>query len=253
MLRHIAIFALAMSAAPMALAGSHFDHCGLDSDWSLKLSPASLSFEREIDGNASRIELSDGRLTVDGRTVELDGNDRRHLRDYESRVRALVPEAKAIALDAIAIAFTAVDEVARAFAGKDEAGYARTAEKLATARITARRHVEEAFEGRGWNDDQVEDLVEQAVQDLVPVLVGEIVSTAVRVALSGDEKAAAELDARAKHLEREIERKVEGRAKELERRAEALCPQLVELDHIEAQLSAELAPGQRFDLIQVDH
>jgi hypothetical protein len=254
MLRRLAPFALAMFALP-ALAGTTLDsdECNLDSDWSLKPADSALAFSREGDAKPGRVELSGGVLRVDGREIALSAADRDRLRAYERTVRELIPEVQEIALDAIEIAFVAVDEVARGFAGDDPDQYARTAEKLATARITARRHIEDAFEGRGWSEAEVERLVEEAVTEMVPVLVSDVVATAVRVALSGDEAAAEALEARAERLEREIETKVEGRAKELERRAEGLCVRLVELDRLEADLDVEIAPGQRFDLVRVEN
>lgn len=253
MLRRLALAAVLSTACATASAGTDvsLDQCDLASGWGVSLAQDALSFSREGEAAPARIELSDGRLRVDGREVALSADDRRRLREYEATVRELLPEAKAIALEAIEIAFTAVDEVARMFAPKDEAGYAATAEQLATARIIARRKVEDAFAGRGWSDAEMERLVEDAVAQLVPALVGDIVGTAVKVALSGDEAAAKELEARAERMEREIESRVEGRAKALEARAEAFCPRLVALDRLEAGIAAEIAPGQRFDLIRV--
>jgi hypothetical protein len=254
MLRRLAPLALAFLATP-ALAGTTIsgDSCDLDSDWSLDFDRGQLAFARDAEARPGRVELSGGVLRVDGREIALSAADRERLRAYEAKVRELVPEVQQIALDAIEIAFVAVDEVARTFASSDPAEYQRTAEKLATARINARRHVEDAFEGRGWSEAEVERLVEQAVGEMVPALVGDIVATAVRVALSGDAAAAKELEIRAERLENEIEEKVEGRARALEDRADALCRQLVELDRIESGLDVEIAPGERFDLVRVSN
>lgn len=247
----LAAFLSTASAGAFAGGGVDLDHCDLATGWGVSMADDALAFTRE-DAAPARLSLSDGRLVVDGREVALTTEDRRRLREYEATVRELLPEAKAIALEAIEIAFTAVDEVARMFAPKDDAGYAATAEKLATARIMARRQVEDAFAGRGWSDAELERLVEDAVAQLVPALVGDIVGTAVKVALSGDEAAAKELERRAERMEREIEARVEGRAKALEARAEAFCPRLVELDRLESAITAEIAPGQRFDLVRVE-
>ncbi len=248
------LFAALLCTAALAHAGTDVetDACDLESEWSVAMQPAAVSFASEREGGPAKLTLADGVLTVDGRTVALSADDRTRLRAYEAEVRRLLPEAKAIALDAIEIAFTAVDEVARAFAPKDGDEYARTAEKLATARIIARRQVEDAFAGRGWSEAEMERLVEEAVAQLVPAVMGDIVGTAIRIAISGDEAAAKELEQRAERMEREIEERVESRAKELERRAEAFCPQLVELDRLESAITAEIAPGRRFDMIRVE-
>jgi hypothetical protein len=253
MLRRITLLVFSFACATTATAASREDACNLETPWAVELQSDALVFSRKAEdaGTPRAVRVADGSLSIDGRDIVLSRDDRRRLQAYESEVRALIPEVKEIALDAINIAFTAVDEVARMFAGKDDAGYERTAEKLATARIAMRRKVDDAFKGRGWSDDDFDAVVEEAVAQLLPTLIGDIVGTAVRVALSGDEAAARELEARAERMEREIETRVEARAEAIEARAEALCPRLVALDRIEAEVTAELAPGQRFDLITV--
>ena len=253
MLRRIALFSLCLGVASTASAASRFDACDVETPWSVQLESDALTFSREAEdaGIPREVRLAAGTLSIDGRDMAISADDRRRLRVYESEVRAMIPEAKAIALDAINIAFTAVDEVARLFADRNASSYERTAEKLATVRIVARRKVDDAFKGRGWNEGDLDLVIEDAVEQLLPTLIGDVVGNAVRLALSGDAAAARELEARAERMQREIERRVEGRAKSLEARAEALCPRLIALDRIEDEVTAELAPGQRFDLIAV--
>lgn len=241
---------LAVPTTARDRVNTRLDSCNLNSEWSLQVDPATLAFSRDA-GLPKHLELSRGVVRVDGRQLALNAADRSRIEAYEREIRALVPEVKAIATEAISIAFTAVDEVARMFVTGDQASHERVAEKLATARIVAMRHVEEAFHRGRWNEAEVERLVGDAVAEMLPVLVGDIVATAVRIALTGDESAAAELEARAKRLERTIEKKVEGRANDLKVRADALCLRLAALDRLEREVSAELAPGERFDLIRI--
>ena len=51
-------------------------------------------------------------------------------------------------------------------------------------------------------------------------------------------------------LEREIENKVESKAKEIERRAEALCPRVKALVAMEASLAVRLEDGSKLNLIE---
>ncbi len=85
---------------------------------------------------------------------------------------------------------------------------------------------------------------------LKPVIIGDITATALKVALSGDEHAAQELEARAKHIEASIEAAVEDRARQLEKRAEALCDSVDDLKRIERALSVRLADGSSLDLVR---
>ena len=82
------------------------------------------------------------------------------------------------------------------------------------------------------------------------MIIGDITATALKVALSGDEHAAQELEARAKHIEASIEAAVEDRARQLEKRAEALCDSVDDLKRIERALSVRLADGSSLDLVR---
>ena len=75
---------------------------------------------------------------------------------------------------------------------------------------------------------------------------------ALKVALSGDESAVAELEARAESIEKTVEKAVEKRSAELERRAETLCTRLHALDAIEAGIEARLPDGSRLDLVRIE-
>src|SRR5262245_30659185 len=92
------ILALAAAAATPAFAHTHERHlsCDMHSDYALTLSPDALRFER--DDKSHRLELRQGQLLVDGRAVALSAADREKLQRFEQELRALMPEAKAIAL-----------------------------------------------------------------------------------------------------------------------------------------------------------
>jgi hypothetical protein len=90
------------------------------------------------------------------------------------------------------------------------------------------------------------------VQSVLSDLIGDITAAAVEAALSGDETTVARIEARADGIERGVERVVERRSRELERRADALCPRLRALDRLESELDLRLADGGRLALVRVD-
>ena len=73
------------------------------------------------------------------------------------------------------------------------------------------------------SDREIEQLIEGSVGSLIGEMVGNITAQAIKVALSGDEAAVAELEARAESIEKNVEKAVEKRAEEIEARADALC------------------------------
>lgn len=241
-------FALAAALLVAGPAAAHFDACEFESDFNLRIAPDALRFERD-GGTPKRVEMHAGGLRVDGRELALSPADRARLRDFERRIRALVPEVKAIAIDAVAIATEAVTQVAVSLAGRGNSASVARIEQLG-AELVAK--IERADDTREWNGGEFERTIAALTAEVVPALIGDAASIAVQAALSGDARAAQDLEARVQNIEKEIEARIEQRARSLEARAEALCPRLAELDALEAQLELRLAGDGRLDLLQLE-
>ena len=80
---------------------------------------------------------------------------------------------------------------------------------------------------------------------MLPLVIGDIVGGAISAAFSGDE---ARIE-RMNNLDKEIERRVQPRANQLEKRAESLCRRMEALDAIDDALVYRLPDGSRLDLI----
>lgn len=241
---------LPLAAALLAFAGSAqargTDVCDFESEFDLRIQPQSLLFHRDA-GSPETIEMTGGRLIVDGREVGLSSDDRQRIERYEAEVRALVPEVKAIAMDAIGIASEAVIQVANTFAGENSKKALERVDDL-TDQLADR--IAASHDTADWDNDEFEDAIETLVTELVPMMAGDIAAVAITAALTGDEAAARRLEERAERMEKAIEEKVERRAEELEARAEALCPRVEALDELEAGLSVRLADNRPLDLLE---
>ena len=226
--------ALALASAP-AFA-RHVDLCDVESAYDLKITSEALAFSKSA-GTARDVRLQAGRIYIDGRELALTAADRERVARIESEIRALVPEVQAIAQEAVGIAFAAIVQVARSLSDNDSQ-FARTRDRLNEARHAIDQRIDVQFDTQPWNDTAFEKVIEDTVKSTIPVLVGDVTAKAVRIALSGDEKAAEELERRANDLERTLEREVEKKADALEARANALCPRIVALDKLEGEIAA---------------
>ncbi|HEX7768677.1 MAG TPA: DUF2884 family protein [Dokdonella sp.] len=251
MKRAIIGIALSLGLAGFAEAGIdlHDGECGLHSDYSLTIKPDALVFSRRT-GGAAEVVVSGGSLRIDGSEITLVPADRERMLAIERGVRDTLPEVRAIAHEAITIVYDAVAEVSGAFARDGDAARA-SAQRLARSVADLHRQIDEADTFAHWNDDDMERLFEGAVGTLVGEVVGNVVGQAISVALSGDERAVAELQARADGLDRSIEDIVEKRSQSLERRASGLCPRLQRLARLGAELEVRLADGSRLQLVRV--
>lgn len=242
--------ALGLGLTFAAQAKSHdIGNCGLDSKYDVTLDGGGLSF-RHSGGKPESIVMNKGKLIVDGRTLSISDADHARIAEYEATVRALVPQAKAIARDAIDIAYVAVTEVAAAFS--DTADNKNTRQRLSVVRDEFKLRIDDTFDKRPWNEAEFEALLDKAMGDLMPVVVAEIAGNAIAIALSGDEKRAAELEKRAEKIERDIERRVDTQAAQLASRVAALCPMVARLDSLESGLDLRFDDGSRLNLLDVD-
>ena len=241
--------ALAAAVSVPAFAHTHIQDCDMSSDYALTIKPDRLVFKRHA-GKPAEIEIADGTLRVDGALVATNAADTQRLRDAEREVRSLVPEVKGIARDAVAIAFDAVGQVAAAFARDGDRARA-SAERIAKLGREIDRKIAETDSFDHWQDADIDRLVDTTVEAVVPEIVGNVTAEALKVAFTGDEAAAAELEARANGIEKSVDRAVAKEAAALEGRIDALCPRLKALERTEDQLDVRLADGSRLDLVHV--
>lgn len=251
MFRFACAAVLATGAVSVAHAGLDLRgaDCGLHSDYSMTVKPDALVFTRR-DGAPAEVVIAGGALSVDGHALALGKADRERVLGIEHGVRDMLPQIRGLVHDAIQIAFDAVTEVSGAFA-KDADAARASAERLARTAADIRRQVDANESLTAWKGDELDRLIEQAVGTLVAEVVGNVAGQAVGVALGGDEKAIAELEARANGIDAKVERIVARRSRVLEQRAEGICPRLRTLARLGSEL--EVRPnGKRLELARVE-
>lgn len=241
------LLALALATpATAAVRVHHVDGCGVESRYDLALEADRLAFTRR-DAAPQRIELERGHLRVDGRELAVSEADRRRLAEVEAGLRALAPQMRAIAGDAVDIAYTAIGEVARAFAGE----HSTLADTLDRRHVDARARIDAVFASRPFDDKAINAVVDAAVEEAMPALASDVAAVAVKALLSGDERLQRDLERRTANLDAQIEARVETQVRQIEARAEALCPQFAQLARLQDSLDLRLPDGGRLDLIGV--
>ncbi len=215
--------------------------CDVESDYELHVTPRSVILTRAT-GTPEAVLMREGRLFVDGKWVALSAADSKRIAQYERETRAVLPLARQIGRDASEIAFTVLGEVASGFS-TDPASTRASLEK-ARARLDAR--LARSISANHFNSDHLGEGIGRTVAELVPSLVGDIVGGAVRAAFTGDTARLQRMD----NMGKDIEARVEPRAKALERRAEALCEHMRALDEIDDALAYRLPGGRPLDLLE---
>jgi hypothetical protein len=229
----------------------HGDHCGYSTDYDLQVQPQGIAFHRN-DGRPGDVFMHNGQLRVDGREVVVNGDDAARLRDYEQQVRQLLPEVAAIAREGVNIGFGAMRTVLMTFAQNDDERR-RMIDRLDQNHRLALARVDDGL-GKGvWKSGDMDEVVERSVQTSVSDIVSKVAGEAVSAALSGDESKVAALEARADSLDKSIDREVNKRSDDLDRRVDALCPRLSSLDALQRQFQFRLQDGSRLQLLAYDN
>lgn len=237
-------FAISLMLLLLAGGAAAREHgCNVESDYDLHITPKSVILLRDGSGTPGTVLMREGRLFVDDRWVALGAADRTRVLAYEREARAVMPLAQQIGRDAAEIAFTALGEVATGFSSDP----ARTRAKLAEARTQLDARLARSLSPTRFDGDDLGRGIAATVADVLPTLIADIVGGAVRAALGGD---TARLQ-RMERMDREIEARVEPRARALERRAEALCQRMTELDALDDALEYRLPGGRRLELIEM--
>lgn len=219
--------------------------CNVGSDYGVSPHRRAFLFTN-ADGQPREIGLGGGRLFIDGKEQRLAPADHQRLRQLESEMQLLVPEVRRVATEAIDIAFTAMTEVARGLATDP----AKTVANLESARGRVRAEMQARPLG-AFNEDVIEKIVAPLIGEYLPEIIGGAVSSAVKAAFTG-EKNANEFEQRIKRMERELDRKVEVRAKALEPLADAMCTRLQRMDAIDDSLEFRLPSGEPIQFLRVE-
>jgi Protein of unknown function (DUF2884) len=239
--------ALLLAAGQAVAGGTHDVNLGCDvgSDWSVSLYRSAFLFKQE-NGAAHEVGIGGGRLFVDGKEITLAVDDQRRIADLEAEMRALAPELRQVGREAVDIAFTALIEVAR--------GLSRTPDKsvgdLQRARSRALADIDRQPMGV-FDGDAVKGIVEPIITRFVPDIVGGAVSTALKAAFSGEAQRQ-EFQSRMDRMERELDTRVDARAKALEPLAEKMCRRLERMDDLDNALEVRLPGGEPLQLLRVD-
>jgi len=250
----IAVMACALAAA-WAVGGSvhahelqiHEGNCGYSTAYDVEVMPNGIGFHRN-DGRPNDVFMHEGHLRVDGREVAVNSEDATRLRDYELQVRLLLPEVAGVAREGVDIGFAAMRTVLMTFAENDDERR-RMIGRLDENHRQVLARIDNGL-GKGvWRSGDMEDVVEKSVESSISDLVSKVAGQAVSAALSGDESKVAALEARADSLDKSIDREVNKRSSELDKRADALCPRLSALDALQRQFQFRLADGSRLQLL----
>ena len=246
----LSMLVLAAAIAAPAASHAHNLQCSYTSDYDVQVKADGIVFTRDS-GQPGEVFIHDGALRVDGRYMHVSDADARRLREYEQHVRELVPQVASMARDGVNIGYSALTTVVATLSDNGDER-TRLLHELRDRHADALNHIDHTL-GRGvWQAGDADDLFDKNLQDTVADLVGSVTGDIVKDALSGDSTKQASLQARTNALDAMLDKAIDAPADKLGQRAEALCPQLGELQRLQDQWAFRLDGGERLQLISID-
>lgn len=247
MKKSLLFLALLIGAGQASAHGKDGVQLGCDVGTAWNVSPYRTAFLFTREGSSPReVGVGGGRLFVDGKEVTLGAADRERIAALELEMRALVPELHKVALEAVDIAYTALTEVARALSSTPE----KTVAELERGRRQSLAEIERAPMA-AFNSDAIEAIVEPIIGRFIPDIVGGAVRTALKAAFSGEAERE-QMQSKMERMERELDVRVDKRAKALEPLAERMCARLRRMDKLDDAIEWRPAGGESLQLLRVD-
>ena len=244
-----AILLLAACFAGGASA-QELDHaCRVASTYDLTIRPDALLFDRPQVAPRS-VRMHDGALSTDGRSVALRPDEQDRVALFESRLRELVPKAKAIASDGVDVAARAVRDEA-ASAAPDAVASGELDQTLNARVADIKRRIAASQSTRDWQEDAMRAYAQEIVSDIAPILTQDVGGQAMQLAMNGDLQGAAALRDRVAGLTTSGQARVVAKLRSaLEPRVKALCPTVRQLQDLQSGLRD--ADGRPLVLLEND-
>jgi hypothetical protein len=209
--------------------------------------------------NTTRLSIDqDKTLYIDGIALTLNPEQQHWVDNYYNCINQAVPQAAAIATDAVALASTALNEVFTLL-GSDNTALADLSDKLRKLDQQIQYHFyadngdirlhAESFENGEFFGEQWEAQFEEAIEGLVTDSIGHLMVT-IGTQLIFNNADIAEFEQKIQRLDEQKEQKVVYQATALEEKADALCSTLAQVDFAETQLQ-QIKQLASLDVIQL--
>jgi hypothetical protein len=219
--------------------------CNAKSDYTVSLSGDAFVFEND-QGRNIRMVLGGGKLFLNGKPVALPASDQKRIDAFESELRLLVPESRKVAAEAVGMAIDALGAVSIAMSG-DESKRADYDKVRTKALAAANNSKTLPF----FNDDAMKDIIDPIVLEFVPSITSNALGFAMKAMFAGEQKNKA-MEARMNAMEKDLDIRMDARAKELEPLAKSMCNRIQRLDVIDNSLEVRLPNGKPINFLEAN-
>ncbi|NQZ22897.1 MAG: YggN family protein [Colwellia sp.] len=231
------------------------DSCDADISGGIKITPSAIEFSK----NKKQLYkiVNNETLFVDDEQVDLTYSQQSLVTEYSTSIRAVVPQVKNIALDAIDLASDGVNLAFNELLGDGNDVGAEITAQLAEIRVevdqgfSSNKEIyfdEDGFSGDDFFSKDFEQRIESAVESTVQNSIGSLmIAVGQQMLFSGGDSDT--FETRMENFGEKIEHEMEARGEQIEKRGEALCQSVVAIDALENQLANDVEELQGINLL----
>jgi hypothetical protein len=199
-------------------------------------------------------------LYVNGELYPVNAEQQKSVENYYNGISQVAPQVADIAIDAVALANTALSEVFTELLGADSRALENLSEKLqeldqqvhynfyaqdGSLRIHSKSFKNGDFFGQEW-EQNFEQAIEQVVTESIGTL---MVAIGSEILFSGGDMDA--FETKMERFGQRLEKTMEFQAEALEEQADDLCTSLASVDSAEAQLQKQIKQLSGLDVLQI--
>ncbi len=231
------------------------DSCNVDINGGVRISQSEIEFLKN-DNHLYKI-VDNSTLIIDGDEVALSASQQSLINQYSTDIRALIPQSKEIAADALALASDGVNLAFNELLGEGNA----LARDLTThfneisneieASFAANKTIhfdENGFSGDEFFGEEFEQRIEAAVEETVQNSIGSLmIAVGQELLFSGGDMSA--FETRMENFGERVGHEMEMRGAEIEKRANGLCESLSKIDDLEEKIKQQIDEISEFNVL----
>lgn len=205
--------------------------------------------------------VDDQYLFVKGEEVYLDNNQQALVSQYSKEIKAIVPQAKGVALEALDLAVDGVNLAFNELLGSgNDVGHELTmslndirAEINENLSLENGLYVDEnGIDGEDLIGEEFEQRIESVMEEAIKNSMGSLmIAVGQEMLFSGGDMEA--FETRMEDFGQRIEHEMETKGEALEKSANAICSSLVEIDKLENRMTNEIDALADFNMLNVDY
>lgn len=226
-----------VTALCLPLAAHNNEVCEYGLDYNININSNTIMFSNE---QTNTVEFSDSSITVDGKKLELNTEQRGYSRQFQQGTRQVVPKIADIAIEGAEIGLKAATLAVTALFGDDQAVHKdlilpieRISDKIkanVNDKMINAHTIETSFDQE--LEQEIEGLVAKALSKYSGKILGQVLSSV----FSGDNEEMKDFEFRMENLEHDIETYVDSQANALEAKAEKICEDIKLLSELDQKL-----------------